>query len=375
MTIASTPTSIGWQSPKRSELDEENPMSKLDSTRPAALGYRWPAEWESHEATWLAWPLKNQSWPGNLSAAQSEFVQLVCVLAPSEPVRILVSGSSAMDEAARLLGSKENIELYGVPTNKAWLRDNGPIFLQSTNHADAALMDWLFNSCGGKEPPFDLDNAVPRELADLLAMRRFNPGFVLEGGGIDGNGRGTILTTKSCLLDRQRNPTMDEPIVLRYLSNYLGMKQLIWLPGTELVGDDTDGHVDQLARFVNSNTILYASCNDTDDENYISLAANEKMLSESADSNGRQWKIIPLPIPAPVYHDGARLPASYCEFYIANSVVVVPAFDDPHDQLAREKIKQCFPDRDVVSLPATEILRGRGGFHRLTLQQCLSQAK
>ncbi|MFT5526711.1 MAG: agmatine deiminase [Pirellulaceae bacterium] len=351
-------------------------MSKLDSTRPAAVGYRWPAEWETHKATWLSWPHNRDTWPKKFEPMVPQYVEMVRALATSEPVHILAGGESARREAEEQLASIDivaarNITFHDIPTNDAWIRDHGPVFLQATGDAEAGLIDWLYNSWGGKYPPYDLDNAVPRKLADLLSMKRFNPGFVLEGGAIEGNGNGTIMSTKSSLLDRRRNPTMDESIVARYLQNYLGMQQLIWLPGTELAGDDTDGHIDQLARFVNQNTIVYASCHDSSDENYASLYANQQALSEAVDPNGNSWQIIPLPIPAPMYYEGSRLPASYCNFYIANSIVLVPAFDDPHDEIARTTLQQCFPDRDVVLANARDIVWGLGAFHCLTQQQCM----
>lgn len=343
-------------------------MRQPDDT-PAALGYRWPAEWEPHAATWLSWPHNCNTWPGRFEPIPARFAALVRTLARFEPVHILAGGHEVMAAADELVGRTPNVTLWDIPTNDAWCRDHGPTFLAGRPGLPAALIDWEYNAWGGKYPPFDQDNRVPQRIAERLGRRRFQPGIVLEGGAIEGNGAGTLLTTESCLLNPNRNPHLDRAAVEQYLRDYLSVSQILWLGRGELAGDDTDGHIDQLARFVNATTVVAMVQEDPRDANYEPLRENLRQLASLSDQNGRPLDVVPLDLPQPKYVKDQRVPASYANFYIANGVVVVPTYDDPADQRALGKLQELFPDRQVVGLPALDIAWGLGTFHCLTQQE------
>lgn len=340
-----------------------------DRLAPAALGYRWPAEWEPHAATWLSWPRNPNTWPGKFGPVPEKFAAFVRLLAEFEPVQILAGGADVMRQARDLLGSHPNVVLHDIETNDAWCRDHGPTFLSGPPGLPPALVDWEYNAWGGKYPPFDKDNAVPNQIAELTGRRRFVPGIVLEGGSIDGNGAGTILTTEQCLLSPSRNPHLSRIEIERYLANFLGTKMVLWLSGGEIAGDDTDGHIDQLARFVNSTTIVAPLERDAKDDNYNPLRENFEQLQCMPDQDGRAFAIVPLPMPRAKYHDGQRLPAGYCNFYIANGLVIVPQFDDPADAVAVATLARLFPDRQVRGLDSLDLIWGLGSFHCLSQQE------
>jgi agmatine deiminase len=232
-----------------------------------------------------------------------------------------------------------------------------------------ALIDWEYNAWGGKYPPFDLDNQVPRKIAELQGRRRFVPGIILEGGAIDGNGQGTILTTESCLLNPNRNPHLSREQVEGYLRDYLAAKKILWLTGGEIAGDDTDGHIDQIARFVNPTTIVVSACEDPADDNYQPSRLNRRELAALTDQDGRKLDIVPLRLPRPLFCDGQRLPAGYCNFLIANGVVIVPQFGDPADEEAIRTLQPLFPDRHVRGCPSLNLIWGLGSFHCLSQQE------
>lgn len=336
---------------------------------PAALGYRWPAEWEPHAATWVAWPHNRNSWPGKFEPVPPQFAALVRLVAQYEPVHVLAGGEAVMAEAERYVGDVPNVTLHNIRTNDAWCRDHGPTFLIGSPEDQPALVDWEYNAWGGKYPPFDADNAVPQQIAELQNRRRFSPGIVLEGGAIEGNGCGTLLTTERCLLNPNRNPQLSRADLEQYLSDYLGVRKVLWLSGGELAGDDTDGHIDQLARFVSPSTVVAASEQDADEENYEPLQRNMSELRQMTDQDGRPLNVIPLPMPKPKFFSDQRLPASYLNFYIANGLVVVPQFDDPADAEAVELLAGLFPGRHVQGLPALDLVWGLGAFHCLTQQE------
>ena len=340
-----------------------------DPQTPAELGYRWPAEWEPHAATWLAWPKNRDTWPGKFETIPPLFASFVRTLADFEPVHVLAGGEAVRSEAERTLGDLDHVVLHAIATNDAWTRDHGPTFLVGPGEQPPALVDWQYNAWGGKYPPYDQDNAVPSQIATKLGRRRFAPPFVLEGGAIDGNGRGTILTTESCLLNPNRNPAATHASVERYLADYLGARNVLWLKGGGVSGDDTDGHVDQLARFVNATTVVVAVEEDPDDENFAALAKNFEQLKSMTDQEGRLLEVVPLPLPRPLYYRSRRLPASYLNFYIANGVVVAPVFDDPADEIALETLARFFPDRQVLGLLAVDLVWGLGAFHCLSQQE------
>ena len=318
---------------------------------PAALGYRWPAEWEDHAATWLAWPHNRNTWPGHFEPIPGRFAAFVRTLARFEPVNILAGGQDVMIAARELVGDVPNVRLWDVPTNDAWCRDHGPTFLAGRPGLPAALVDWEYNAWGGKYPPFDQDNCVPRRIAERLGRRRFQPGIVLEGGAIEGNGAGTLLTTASCLLNPNRNPHLDRDALEQYLRDYLGVSHILWLSRGELTGDDTDGHIDQLARFVNATTVVATAERNRGDANYEPLRDNLKQLTSLCDQDGRRLEVVPLYLPQPKYVEGQRVPASYANFYIANGAVVVPTYDDPADEAALARCKTCFPPEKSSASP------------------------
>jgi agmatine deiminase len=334
---------------------------------PAQLGYRWPAEWEPQASVWLSWPRNPATWPGYFEPVPAEFAQFVRLLAEYEPVNILAGGGKVMEEARGLVGDLPNVTLHDIPTNDSWCRDHGPTFLACG--AKPALVDWEYNAWGGKYPPFDLDNDVPRRIAELQGRRRFVPGIILEGGAIDGNGLGTILTTESCLLNPNRNPHLSREDVERYLRDYLAARNVLWLTGGEIAGDDTDGHIDQIARFVNPTTVVVSLCENKADANYEPTRQNLRELETMTDQDGRPLEIVPLPLPRPLFCDGQRLPAGYANFLIANGVVIVPQFGDPADNEAIRVLEPLFPGRDVRGSPSLNLVWGLGSFHCLSQQE------
>lgn len=335
---------------------------------PAALGYRFPAEWEPHAATWLSWPHNRKSWPGKFEPIPPIFARFVRTLAEFEPVHVLAGGAEIMREARDLVGSVANVTLHDIPTNDAWCRDHGPMFLVAPPGRPPALVDWEYNAWGGKYPPFDFDNAVPGKIAALTGRKRFAPGIILEGGAVDGNGRGTILTTEECLLNPNRNPDLSREEIEQYLADYCGAKHVVWL-GRGFLGDDTDGHIDQLARFVGPTTVLCAIEENQQDENHEPLADNLARLQAATDQAGRPLTVIPVPLPSPKFHDGQRLPAGYLNFYVANGGVVAPQFDDPADAAILTILERAFPDRQIRGLPSLDLIWGFGSFHCLSQQE------
>jgi len=348
--------------------------STKSSPTPAALGFRMPAEWEPHAATWLAWPHKEESWPGNFGPIPAVWVEMVRALAPHERVNILVNDATAAASVRDLLQvaqvPRDAVSLHLIPTNDAWARDHGPTFVtrQVDGCSELAAIDWIYNAWGGKYPPWELDDVVPQKIAPLLGIRLFEPGIVLEGGSIDVNGSGTLLTTEACLLNPNRNPHLSRAQIERYLRDYLGVRHILWL-GEGIAGDDTDGHIDDLARFVDPATVVTVLESNPRDQNYEPLHANYERLRQMTDQDGRALRVLTLPMPEPVYYDGQRLPASYANFYIANSVVLVPVFGDPHDGEALRRLQQVFPRRRIVGIQARELVWGLGAFHCVTQQQ------
>lgn len=344
------------------------------SLTPRQLGYRMPAEWEPHAATWLSWPHKQESWPGKFAPIPGIFLRIVEALSPHECVCVNVRDESMEAEVRRLLErqgvSMERVRLCRIPTDDAWCRDHGPIFLVREDECDRELaaVDWKYNAWGGKYPPYELDNRVPEQIATLLGIRRFSPGMILEGGSIEVNGHGSLLTTESCLLNPNRNPELSRSDIEQCLRDYLGVSQILWL-GEGIEGDDTDGHIDDLARFVNPRTIATVIEEDFADANYRPLRDNLRRLHSMQDLNGRPFEIVTLPMPPPSFCEGQRLPMSYANFYIANGVVLVPLYDPSRDGLAMESLAKLFPDRKLVGIDAKDLVWGLGAFHCVTQQQ------
>ena len=332
-----------------------------------------PAEWEPHRGTWLSWPHKEASWPGKFSPVPPIFAQMVARLADHEEVHINVAGPPMEEEVRRLLADagadSGNVFFHYNPTNDAWCRDHGPIFVQhrEAGQSREAVIDWGFNAWGGKYPPYDLDDVIPTRIAEELGLPVYHPGIVLEGGSIEVNGLGTLLTTEACLLNPNRNPTLDRSDIENYLRTYLGVSHILWL-GNGIVGDDTDGHVDDLTRFVDPTTVVTVVEDDPADENYEPLQENLERLGGMTDQDGRPLKVITLPMPRPLWHDDQRLPASYANFYIANDLVLLPTYDPARDEEARSTLQRVFPTREVIGIDCTDLVWGLGAFHCVTQQ-------
>jgi agmatine deiminase len=346
-------------------------MSKLPT--PSALGFRMPAEWAPHRGTWLSWPHKGASWPGKFEPVPGIFARMVRELARHEEVHINVGGPD-MEEGVRALLQRERADLARIafhdnPTNDAWCRDHGPIFVQRQvdGHREQAIVDWDYNAWGGKYPPYDLDDVIPTRIGRELGLPVFHPGIVMEGGSIDVNGQGTLLTTEACLLNPNRNPNLTRADIAARLRAYLGVDHILWL-GDGIAGDDTDGHVDDLTRFVDPTTVVTVVEEDPGDENYLPLQENLQRLRSMRDQDGRPLRVELLPMPPALHHEGQRLPASYANFYIANGVVLLPGYDPERDAEARATLERLFPDRRVVVIDCTELVWGLGALHCVTQQ-------
>jgi len=344
-------------------------MEKPSQT-PAALGYRMPAEWEPHAATWLSWPRREGiSFPDSFNRVMPTLRAMVEALIESEQVCINICNGAHEAEAREILRGlpMEQISFHLVPTNEPWCRDHGPIFLTRDLDPRLVAVDWDYNAWGNKYPPFDLDEVAPTRVAEILDVPVFYPGMILEGGAIDVNGAGTLLTTESCLLNKNRNPNLSRDEIEQRLRDYLGVRDILWL-GDGIAGDDTDGHIDDLARFVSERTIITVVEENRDDENYEPLQKNLARL-EAMKIGDRRLDVITLPMPKEIMREGLRLPVTYANFYIGNSCVLVPTFADPADEAALSILRECFPDRRVIGIDCRELIWGLGAFHCLTQQQ------
>ena len=360
---------------------------------PTTLGFRMPAEWEPHAATWLAWPHERADWPGKLTTIPWVYGEVVRHLAPGERVRILVNDAVTERKARALLTrvgvDLGQIDLFRVATDRSWTRDFCPLFVKAHAgdgddragggaYGEVALTDWKFNGWA-KYANHKRDDAVGAWIARRLRRRSWLPvlgtgprsrRIVLEGGSIDGNGRGTLLTTEECLLSpiQARNPGVAREELEQVLGDYLGVRKVLWL-GNGIVGDDTHGHVDDLARFVDQRTVVIAAETDPADDNFASLAENRARLETMTTADGEPLRIVGLPMPAPVRLDGVRLPASYANFYIGNHAVLVPTFNDPNDRQALQILADLFPGRRVVGIHAVDLVWGLGTLHCMTQQE------
>ena len=345
-------------------------LSTID--QPAKAGFYFPAEWAKHTATWLSWPHKEESWPGKIETIYKPYCEFIKIVAEGELVRINVADADmeafAKSELEKVGADMSQIEFYHFPSNDAWCRDHGPAFLINTGTKQKAIIDWGYNAWGGKYPPFDLDDVIPTKIGEHFGLPVYHPGIVMEGGSVDFNGAGTILTTTACLLNENRNPHLNQEQIEAYLKNYYGVEQILWL-GDGIVGDDTDGHIDDITRFVNGDTVVTVIEDNEADENYHLLQENLGTLKTFRLPDGRPLNIVELPMPSPVIYDGQRLPASYANFYIANAAVIVPTYRDKNDAKALQILQQCFPDRKVVGIDSTDIIWGLGSFHCLSQQE------
>ena len=345
-------------------------VRSMSSQIPAALGYRMPAEWEPHAATWLSWPRREGiSFPDSFDRVMPALRAMVEALIESEQVCISVCNGAHEAEAREVLRGLplERITFYAIPANEPWCRDHGPIFLTRDREPSLAVVDWDYNAWGNKYPPFDLDEVVPTRVAEILKLPVFYPRMILEGGSIDVNGSGALLTTESCLLNKNRNPNLSRRQIEQRLCDYLGVREILWL-GDGIAGDDTDGHIDDLARFVSERNIVTVVEENRDDENYEPLQDNLVRLRKMKAGGGK-LDVLALPMPKKMIREGLRLPASYANFYIANTCVLVPTFADPNDEAALSILRGCFPDRRVIGIDCRELIWGLGTFHCLTQQQ------
>jgi len=341
-----------------------------ETKTPAQLGYRMPAEWEPHVATWLSWPRREGiSFPDSFDRVLPTLRAMVEALIESENVCINVCNGAHEAEARQVLRglSMERITFHRIPTNEPWCRDHGPIFLTRKKEPRLAIVDWDYNAWGNKYPPFNLDEVVPTRVAEIFGVPVFYPRMILEGGAIEVNGAGALLTTESCLLNRNRNPDFSRQAIERRLRDYLGVREILWL-GDGIAGDDTDGHIDDLARFVSEGKVVTVIEEDGDDENFEPLQKNLTRLREMKIDNSK-IDILTLPMPRKIVREDLRLPASYANFYVANRCVLVPTFADPADEAALSILQRCFPTRRVIGIDCRELIWGLGTFHCLTQQQ------
>ena len=347
------------------------PLQVMRGATPRELGFRAPPEWDPHEATWTSWPFGEDLWEGFLEGARREFTQLVAAIARFEPVWLNVPDAAAEADARRRLAHAEAdldaVRFHTVALDDIWFRDNGPIFVRRPS-GQVALVDWDFNGWGGKYP-HERDRLAPGAVAERLGMRRFCVPHVLEGGAIDVSGRGDCLTTRSCLLSPTRNPGLTQEAYERLLGDNLGVRRVIWLAGG-LEDDDTDGHVDNVARFVADDTIVCSVEEDEDDPNYPVTRSNLEQLRAFEGADDASYRIVELPLPEKVVRlGGKRLTLSYANFYIGNGFVLVPLYDDVNDQTALDILRPLFPGRRVTGLQASALATGGGGFHCVTQQQ------
>ncbi|MBI2077568.1 MAG: agmatine deiminase family protein [Euryarchaeota archaeon] len=340
---------------------------------PRELGFSMPAEWEPHEATWLAWPKDPVTWPDRVPKAEAAFVEMMRALTPHERVDLLVDDAASEAKVRKRLRDEgvDNVAFHRVRTADSWIRDYGPNFVKGgqKNKHEVAYNRWRFNAWGGKYDTLLPDDGIPERLPTIQRLRRFTPGLVMEGGSIEVNGAGTVLTTEQCLLNKNRNPTLRRPAIEAALRDHLGVEQVLWLH-EGIVGDDTDGHIDDIARFTDANTIVAAVEPDEAEPNHAILEKNLAALKAMRDARGKPFRIVPLPMPGRVAtDDGEPLPASYANFYIGNKVALVPAFGHPNDRRAAAVLGERLPGRKVVPIRCEDLVWGMGTIHCVSQQQ------
>ncbi len=347
-------------------------------TTPRERGFRVPAEFAPHAATWIAWPHNPKDWPGRFQPIPWVYAEIVRHLASVEDVHILVNDAAAEQRARGILkragANLGRVRFHRWPTNRVWTRDSGPIFVRNSQTGETAITNWKFNAWA-KYDDWQLDDQIPERAAELLGLPSWKPEMngqriVLEGGSIDTNGTGVLLTTEECLLSetQQRNPGLGRDDLERVFADYLGIEQVLWL-NRGIAGDDTHGHVDDITRFVAENVIVTATESNREDENHVPLAENLDRLRAARNPHGQPFKIVELPMPAPVVFEGQRLPASYANFYIANGLVLVPTFNDPNDRHALNTLADVFPDRKIIGIHCVDFIWGLGALHCMTQQQ------
>ena len=339
---------------------------------PAALGFRMPAEWEPQAAVWLSWPHNRATWPGRFRPIPGVFAKIVAHTSRFEEVRINCAAplhSRAKRLCALAGADMKRVSFYDHPTNDAWCRDHGPIFVKNRKTGEVAATDWVYNAWGGKYPPYDLDNKIPAAIARKQRMRRFPNSMVLEGGSIDVNGRGLLLTSEQCLLNRNRNPQLTRAQIEKTLKDFLGVNSVLWV-GEGIVGDDTDGHIDDIARFFKPDGFVTAVESARNDPNYKPLKENLERLEGFRTPAGKRFEIVALPMPKLSGFRGQIVPASYANFLIINGAVLVPQFRQrKRDAAARAILGDCFPGREIIPIDCHQLIWGLGTLHCISQQQ------
>lgn len=334
--------------------------------------YRWPAEWEPHAATWISWPHNVNSWPGAFEPIPEVFAEFIRTVAQFEPVHILASGEKRL-QAEALIGTHPHLHLHEIPTDDCWIRDYGPWFLKPVDAQQPhKAISWEYNAWGEKYEHFANDNQAGKTILNQLGFESIRPERVMEGGSVETNGMGTLMTTRQCLLNPNRNPLDTEESLTDLLCRMTGAEHVIWLGDVQqetIAGDDTDAHIDQLARFVNHETVVIAAQHDSSDINFELLLSLKQQLQQQQLADGSSVHIVELPLPSPVSFDGQRLPASYANFYIGNGFVIVPTFDVPEDVQAIGILSELFPDREIIGLRAVDLIWGLGAYHCASMQQ------
>jgi len=347
-------------------------INKFDNLTPHQLGYHFPAEWEKHHATWLSYPHNQNSWPGRIDNIFSAYNKFIKVISEGELVNINVQNSemqfNVTEELSKIGTELSKINFFNHPTNDAWCRDHGPSFLINPKaNNPKIIVNWEYNAWGNKYP-YDLDNIIPCKIADNLRLPIFNTNIVMEGGAVEFNGKGTLITSKACLLNPNRNPHLSQHQIENYLIHFYGVEQVLWI-NEGIEGDDTDGHIDDTVRFVNEDTVVAVVEPNKNDPNHLPLKENLEILKRMRLLSGKQLNIVELPMPEPIYIEEQRVPASYANFYICNSAVIVPLFKTKNDNIALDILSNCFNNKTVIGIDSTEIIWGLGSFHCLSQQE------
>ncbi|MHA1647387.1 MAG: agmatine deiminase family protein [Promethearchaeota archaeon] len=342
---------------------------------PSEMGYHMPAEWHTQESVWISWPFNLETFDIYLPEVRQTYIDLFSKLLPGQFIDICINSDDDMTDIQHRLEFNgvsisliKKIRFHVIPTRDVWFRDYGPMFLINIKaQKPRAMIDWEFNAWGNKYDDLLPDNQIPSKLNQNLRLPIFRPKIILEGGSIDVNGKGTLLTTEQCLLNPNRNPNLSRNDIEIYLKSYLGIKKILWL-NKGIIGDDTDGHIDDIARFINVDTIVYANEDDSSDENFPILKENYRRLQNMTTADEKKIKLIPIPMPSPVYINEIRVPASYLNFYIGNEVVAMPTFQDSNDAIALDILQKCFPNRHVIGINCREMVYGLGTLHCATQQ-------
>jgi agmatine deiminase len=347
-------------------------MTSAPNKTPAALGFRMPAEWEEQTAIWLSWPHNRATWPGQFRPVPHVFAEIVKQVSRFEEVRI--NCAAGLQARAKRLCAKAGADMtrvsfYNHPTNDAWCRDHGPIFVRNNRTGEVAATDWKYNAWGDKYPPYNLDNKIPARIARKLGLRRFRNEMVLEGGSLDVNGQGLLLTSEQCLLNKNRNPRLSRKQIEQNLKEFLGVHTILWV-GDGIIGDDTDGHIDDITRFYKPDGFITCVESNRRDPNHRVLADNLDRLRAMRTPSGRRFDIVTLPMPKPFAFQGRTVPASYANFLVINGAVLVPQFRQPRrDAQARKIIGNCFPGRAVIGIDCYYLIWGLGTLHCISQQQ------